>query len=120
MSGPVYGGGAWISPGGAIRGRTSPQAAIGLRRSPPAAAALLPPGAGCSTCCHPLATLPADEVNAVVLDIGTYQVKAGYAGEDAPKYVFPSVRRPNACCLPLLSSLLPLGFAGSCTLGPLL
>jgi hypothetical protein len=36
--------------------------------------------------------LHADEVNAVVLDIGTYQTKAGYAGEDAPKFVFPSVR----------------------------
>lgn len=24
------------------------------------------------------------------MDIGTYQVKAGYAGEDTPKYVFPS------------------------------
>ncbi|KAK2078704.1 hypothetical protein QBZ16_003544 [Prototheca wickerhamii] len=32
----------------------------------------------------------ADEVNAVVLDLGSYQVKAGYAGDDAPKYVFPS------------------------------
>lgn len=31
-----------------------------------------------------------DEVNAVVLDLGTLQVKAGYAGEDTPKYVFPS------------------------------
>ena len=34
----------------------------------------------------------ADEVNAIVLDVGTYQVKAGYAGEDTPKFVFPSVR----------------------------
>lgn len=33
---------------------------------------------------------PADEVNAVVVDLGTYQVKAGYAGEDTPKYIFPS------------------------------
>jgi len=32
----------------------------------------------------------ADEVNAICMDIGTYQVKAGYAGEDTPKYVFPS------------------------------
>ncbi|KWU41964.1 Actin/actin-like protein [Rhodotorula sp. JG-1b] len=31
-----------------------------------------------------------DEVGAVVLDIGSYAVKAGYAGEDAPKAVFPS------------------------------
>jgi actin-related protein len=31
-----------------------------------------------------------DEVNAIVLDVGTYQVKAGYAGEDTPKFVFPS------------------------------
>lgn len=39
-----------------------------------------------------------------MLDIGTYAVKAGYAGEDTPKYVFPSVRRlcalpPTACML---------------------
>eukprot|EP00889_Picochlorum_renovo_P001977 jgi/Picre1/29007/NNA_004401.t1 len=32
-----------------------------------------------------------DEVNAIVLDVGTYQVKAGYAGEDAPKFICPSV-----------------------------
>lgn len=32
----------------------------------------------------------ADEVNAVVLDVGTYQVKAGYAGEDAPKFICPT------------------------------
>jgi len=31
-----------------------------------------------------------DEVNAVVLDIGSCTVKAGYAGEDTPKAVFPS------------------------------
>ncbi|KAL4856209.1 Actin-related protein 4 [Chlorella vulgaris] len=31
-----------------------------------------------------------DEVNAVVLDVGTYHTKAGYAGEDTPKFVFPS------------------------------
>ncbi len=36
---------------------------------------------------------PADEVNAIVLDLGSYQVKAGYAGEDTPKYIFPSVRQ---------------------------
>jgi len=33
----------------------------------------------------------ADEVNALVLDIGTCLVKAGYAGDDVPKAVFPSV-----------------------------
>lgn len=32
----------------------------------------------------------ADEVNAVVLDVGTYQAKAGYAGEDAPKFICPT------------------------------
>lgn len=31
-----------------------------------------------------------DEVNAIVVDIGTYQVKAGYAGEDAPKFSCPT------------------------------
>ncbi|OAY63543.1 Actin-related protein 4 [Ananas comosus] len=32
-----------------------------------------------------------DEVSAIVLDLGSYSCKAGYAGEDAPKAVFPSV-----------------------------
>ncbi|CAD5164519.1 unnamed protein product [Musa acuminata subsp. malaccensis] len=31
-----------------------------------------------------------DEVSAIVLDLGSYTCKAGYAGEDAPKAVFPS------------------------------
>ncbi|GAA5820366.1 hypothetical protein JCM11251_005594 [Rhodosporidiobolus azoricus] len=31
-----------------------------------------------------------DEVGAVVLDIGSSSIRAGYAGEDAPKAVFPS------------------------------
>ncbi|GAA5901109.1 hypothetical protein JCM6882_006120 [Rhodosporidiobolus microsporus] len=31
-----------------------------------------------------------DEVGAVVLDIGSSSIRAGYAGEDAPKCVFPS------------------------------
>lgn len=31
-----------------------------------------------------------DEVSAIVVDIGTCNTKAGYAGEDAPKSVFPS------------------------------
>ena len=34
----------------------------------------------------------ADEVSAIVLDVGSYTVKAGYAGEDTPKAVYPSVR----------------------------
>ncbi|CAI0450631.1 unnamed protein product, partial [Linum tenue] len=33
----------------------------------------------------------ADEVSAIVLDLGSHTCKAGYAGEDAPKAVFPSV-----------------------------
>lgn len=37
-----------------------------------------------------------DEVNALVLDIGSYTVKAGYAGDDTPKTFFPS-------CVGLLS-----------------
>ncbi|POY74614.1 hypothetical protein BMF94_2375 [Rhodotorula taiwanensis] len=31
-----------------------------------------------------------DEVGAVVLDVGSHAVRAGYAGEDAPKAVFPT------------------------------
>ncbi|CAN1241760.1 Actin-related protein 4, partial [Linum perenne] len=33
----------------------------------------------------------ADEVSAIVIDLGSHTCKAGYAGEDAPKAVFPSV-----------------------------
>eukprot|EP00008_Paramoeba_atlantica_P006671 CAMPEP_0201480962 /NCGR_PEP_ID=MMETSP0151_2-20130828/5317_1 /ASSEMBLY_ACC=CAM_ASM_000257 /TAXON_ID=200890 /ORGANISM="Paramoeba atlantica, Strain 621/1 / CCAP 1560/9" /LENGTH=68 /DNA_ID=CAMNT_0047862963 /DNA_START=32 /DNA_END=235 /DNA_ORIENTATION=+ len=32
-----------------------------------------------------------DEVAALVIDVGSSSVKAGYAGEDTPKVVFPSV-----------------------------
>nr|GMC74056.1 actin-related protein 4 [Ipomoea batatas] len=33
----------------------------------------------------------ADEVSAIVVDLGSHTCKAGYAGEDAPKAVFPSI-----------------------------
>lgn len=36
-------------------------------------------------------SLQTDEVSAIVLDFGSHTCKAGYAGEDAPKAVFPSV-----------------------------
>ncbi|GJN30050.1 hypothetical protein PR202_gb18325 [Eleusine coracana subsp. coracana] len=32
-----------------------------------------------------------DEVAAIVIDVGSYSCKAGYAGDDTPKAVFPSV-----------------------------
>ncbi|XP_044984417.1 actin-related protein 4-like isoform X3 [Hordeum vulgare subsp. vulgare] len=32
-----------------------------------------------------------DEVSAIVIDVGSYSCKAGYAGDDTPKSVFPSV-----------------------------
>nr|GLL22002.1 actin-related protein 4-like [Ipomoea trifida] len=32
-----------------------------------------------------------DEVSAIVVDLGSHTCKAGYAGEDAPKAVFPSI-----------------------------
>ncbi|KAJ8425188.1 hypothetical protein Cgig2_029414 [Carnegiea gigantea] len=32
-----------------------------------------------------------DEVSAIVIDLGSHTCRAGYAGEDAPKAVFPSV-----------------------------
>ncbi|CAK9185667.1 unnamed protein product [Ilex paraguariensis] len=32
-----------------------------------------------------------DEVSAIVIDLGSHTCKAGYAGEDAPKAVFPSL-----------------------------
>jgi hypothetical protein len=44
--------------------------------------------------------LSADEVNALVLDIGSSSVKAGYSGDDGPKGIFPSVWKAMAlqCC----------------------
>ncbi|KAL0289641.1 UNVERIFIED_CONTAM: Actin-related protein 4 [Sesamum calycinum] len=36
-----------------------------------------------------------DEVSAIVVDLGSHTCKAGYAGEDAPKAVFPSVLSPT-------------------------
>jgi hypothetical protein len=41
----------------------------------------------------------ADEVSAIVIDLGSHTCKAGYAGEDAPKAVFPSV---SVCSLQFL------------------
>lgn len=38
-----------------------------------------------------LSLTPADEVNALVLDVGSLYVKGGYAGDDIPKAIFPSV-----------------------------
>ena len=32
-----------------------------------------------------------DEVSAIVMDVGTHSVKAGYAGQDTPSAVFSSV-----------------------------
>ena len=45
-----------------------------------------------------------DEVNAVVLDIGTYQAKAGYAGEDAPKFSCPSQLGVSSDAAPVTTS----------------
>eukprot|EP00198_Chlamydomonas_reinhardtii_P007333 XP_001696669.1 actin-related protein [Chlamydomonas reinhardtii] len=39
---------------------------------------------------YPCTGLFADEVNALVLDLGTHTFKAGYSGDDTPKAVFPS------------------------------
>jgi len=35
-------------------------------------------------------TYGSDEVGALVVDIGSHTVRAGYAGEETPKYDFPS------------------------------
>ena len=37
-----------------------------------------------------------DEVSAIVMDVGTNSVKAGYAGQDTPTAVFSSVRANGA------------------------
>jgi len=36
-----------------------------------------------------------DEVGAIVLDLGSNTTKGGYAGEDSPKTLFPSVEISN-------------------------
>lgn len=41
--------------------------------------------------CLCASNLGADEVNAIVLDVGTCLCKAGYGGDDVPKAIFPSV-----------------------------
>uniref|UniRef100_A0A8D3DIB5 Actin-like 6A n=1 Tax=Scophthalmus maximus TaxID=52904 RepID=A0A8D3DIB5_SCOMX len=40
---------------------------------------------------HDTSFISADEVGALVFDIGSYSVRAGYAGEDCPKADFPTV-----------------------------
>lgn len=45
-----------------------------------------------------------DDVSAVVIDLGTHTTKAGYAGEDTPRCVIPSVR-----LLLQLRTIAPLG-----------
>lgn len=32
-----------------------------------------------------------DDVSSVVFDIGQYQVRSGYSGEDVPRCVYPSL-----------------------------
>jgi actin len=32
-----------------------------------------------------------DESDAIMIDIGTYNIKAGFAGEDAPKVTIPTI-----------------------------
>ena len=99
MSGPVYGGGEGSAAAGPLPAAPLPRGGGGRRAPLPRPTRLADAGS-------PLA-LPTDEVNAVVLDIGSYAVKAGYAGEDTPKYVFPSVR----CCRRL--ARLPAGRAAT-------
>lgn len=61
-----------------------------------------------SNCKHPKYVL-ADEVGALVFDIGSYSVRAGYAGEDCPK-VSGSLMFPLTVCSIILRHLLvPLG-----------
>lgn len=61
----------------------------------------------------------ADEVSAIVVDVGYTSCKAGFAGEDNPKAVFPSVWTlpPHTCfcdiTLPYPGSF-PFPFACGC------
>ncbi|KAL9303552.1 hypothetical protein ACSQ67_020815 [Phaseolus vulgaris] len=57
-----------------------------------------------------------DEVSAIVFDLGSHTCKAGYAGEDAPKAVFPSVLTSFASGR--ATSLVVDGGGGSTTIAP--
>lgn len=35
--------------------------------------------------------LPSEDVGAVVVDVGSFETRAGFAGEDSPKSVYPSL-----------------------------
>ena len=54
-----------------------------------------------------------DEVSAIVMDVGTHSVKAGYAGQDTPSAVFSSVSAVVMYCLLFLFSSLS-SFASCC------
>lgn len=47
---------------------------------------------------HVNSSVLADEVDAIVVDMGSYQCKAGYSGEDTPKVVFGTVRYSDRLC----------------------
>jgi hypothetical protein len=85
MSGPVYGGGALQPRAGLLLVHRRQQWRQQVSAAP---------------CTHSYVWPCADEVNAVVLDVGTYHTKAGYAGEDTPKFVFPSVSRHVSLVVP--------------------
>ena len=44
---------------------------------------------------EPLFVSYVDEVGALVFDIGSYSIRAGYAGEDMPKVIFFSAVTPG-------------------------
>jgi actin-related protein len=39
-----------------------------------------------------------DETGGVVIDVGNYTCKFGYAGDDVPKAIFPGVRDNGGAC----------------------
>lgn len=64
-------------------------------------------------CCRSVCRCAADEVGALVLDLGTQFSKAGYAGEDTPKAVFHTVRRHRlgASAAPISAAAVPAASA---------
>ncbi len=87
MSAPLIGGGTRDLAGRASRTTSSSCSPAGNSNRRPSS---LSHATFCLAHVLSALTLPADEVNAIVLDIGTYQAKAGYAGEDAPKFSCPT------------------------------
>lgn len=56
----------------------------------------------------------ADEVGALVFDVGSYSFRAGYAGEDCPKVVLLYMVAGLLYCIMFVSSMCPKPYIYQC------